>query len=303
MQAFISHNTCDSEFAEEIGSYLRDTGIDVWLDSWAVGAGDSIVQSVNRGLELSDVVVVLLSQRSVGSKWVEKEWNAKFSNDLESGKNTVITVCIEPPDSFRIPALLKDKKYIQILPDNRNRGLLLLAAAILKTGMPVSADLFRAFLLGFYAVQLAGLSVLYKNTGNYARMKQELYSVIAALGLRDLDQCETSFSIGSLELLHDAVKPLGTLAESAYTLGYSDMSIINAFERDDLSSQERSYVLSRLLGQIEQSLLLLSLHHWFVDYKRVVNDSLAGSNVSSPRCRIEQFRPKMVHDLRLCGAH
>lgn len=302
IRAFISHKSEDSQVAEEIGSYLREKGIDVWLDTWRIGYADSIVQSVNRGLESSDVMVVLLSQKSIESRWVEKEWNAKFSDELRTGKNIVIPVCIELPENLRIPALLRDKKYISILPNNWKNGLLRLAATILKASMPVGVDLPRVFLLGYYAIQLASLSVLHKNTANYATMKRELERMISDLGLRNLGCWETNYSLQSLELFLDGVKPFGALAEAAYMLGYSDMSLIYTIERDDLSDQARQEVLGKLLDQIEESLTLLSLHQWFVDYKRVVNDVLNGETAQRARSRIEGFRPNLFKDLKLCGA-
>lgn len=297
----MSYKSEDSQVAEEIGSYLREKGIDVWLDTWRIGYADSIVQSVNRGLESSAVMVVLLSQKSIESRWVEKEWNAKFSDELRTGKNIVIPVCIELPENLRIPALLRDKKYIAILPNNWKDGLLRLAATILKAAMPIGVDLCRVFLLGYYTIQVASLSVLYKNTANYATVKRELERLISDLGLRNLGCWETNYSIQSLGLFLDGVKPFGALAEASYTLGCSDMSLVNTLERDDLSDQVRQALLGKLLDQIEEDLTLLSLHQWLVDYRRVVNDVLNGETAHRAKSRIEGFRQNLLKDLKLCG--
>lgn len=298
--AFVSHKSDDLDTAEDIASYLRGKGIDVWLDTWRIAPGDSIVQAVDRGLQASDVMVVLLSRRSVESKWVQKEWSAKFGDELKAGRNVIIPVCLESPKCIRIPPLLSDRRYIWLQDDDPDGRLLVLAAAILKSSMPVRLDLVRVFLLGFYAIQLANLSQAHKNTENYAIMERELGQVVEDLCLAGIGDWQSGYSLDSVGLFLEAVEQLGALAVAAYTLGYSDMSLINVIQRDDLPDAQQRDVIAKVLCQIEESLTLLSLHHWFVDYRQVVRDFLDGGDPHSSRHRIETFRPGMIRDLQSC---
>ncbi len=71
-------------------------------------AGDSIVAGVSQGLKDTDYLVVVLSQASVKSKWVEAELNAALMNELSGKGTTVLPVLKETCD---IPPLLKDRVY------------------------------------------------------------------------------------------------------------------------------------------------------------------------------------------------
>lgn len=130
-------------------------------------------------------------------------------------------------------------------------------------------------------------------------MQRELGRMIHELHLQELGNWEADCSLRSLlELFCDAVKSLGALAEAAYTLGYSDMSLIYGIGRTDLSGPQRRELLSKLLDQIEESLTLLSLQQWFVDYKRVVDDVFEGMDPQSAKYRVENFRQRLLKDLK-----
>lgn len=105
---FISHSSIDKEFARELSKNLIELGHEIWLDEWKIKVGESIIEEVQKGLEDSDIMVVVLSQSSVQSSWVEREWKAKFWQEMESKKTIILPVLIE---DCVIPTLLKDKKY------------------------------------------------------------------------------------------------------------------------------------------------------------------------------------------------
>jgi hypothetical protein len=62
-------------------------------------------------------VLVILSKHSIDSKWVEREWEAKYWDEVQSGEVKVIPVLLEECD---IPQLLKTKKYANFVSDYAN---------------------------------------------------------------------------------------------------------------------------------------------------------------------------------------
>jgi len=105
---FISHSSKDKQFALQLASDLKELGHQPWLDEWEIKVGECIVSNVQRGLEECEYVIVVLSENSVKSNWVENEWKAKYWDEVETGKIMVLPVLIS---NCTIPSLLKTKRY------------------------------------------------------------------------------------------------------------------------------------------------------------------------------------------------
>jgi hypothetical protein len=50
-----------------------------------IRVGESIPTKINQGIEQSDVLIVVLSEHAVASHWVEREWQAKYWREVDSG--------------------------------------------------------------------------------------------------------------------------------------------------------------------------------------------------------------------------
>lgn len=105
---FISHSSSNVKDATRIAEELNRLGHEVWLDEWKIKVGDSIVQKINKGLEECNFIVLLLSEHSISSKWVEKEWSSAYKDEIESGKVVLLPALLE---DCTIPAIIRDKKY------------------------------------------------------------------------------------------------------------------------------------------------------------------------------------------------
>ena len=116
---FISHSSKDKQFAIWLGTDLKASGHTPWFDEWDICVGESIPEKVSHGLSSADFVVVVLSQNSIKSKWVEREWHAKYWSEIEKNQTIVLPILIEDCD---IPELLKTKKYADFR-SNYNDGL------------------------------------------------------------------------------------------------------------------------------------------------------------------------------------
>jgi len=107
VKVFLCHSSKDKTFVRELARRLKSASVDVWLDEWEIGIGDSIVQKINSAIGASDYMLVVLSQASVGSKWVKDELSTAIVKTIEKGAY-ILPVLIE---ECNIPELLRHRRY------------------------------------------------------------------------------------------------------------------------------------------------------------------------------------------------
>jgi hypothetical protein len=113
-QVFVSHAQADRKVALQVANALRDVGLRVWVDTWELQVGDSITQRIDQNIASGDILLVLLSQSAVASKWVLKEFSAALSGELRDRAITVVPALIEDCD---IPPLLADRQFLDLRQD------------------------------------------------------------------------------------------------------------------------------------------------------------------------------------------
>ncbi|WP_312721899.1 toll/interleukin-1 receptor domain-containing protein, partial [Escherichia sp. AM3] len=69
---------------------LEANGYAPWLDEWDIKVGESIPERISDGLEEADFVIVILSGNAVSSKWVEREWQTKYWNEIQYNRIHVL---------------------------------------------------------------------------------------------------------------------------------------------------------------------------------------------------------------------
>lgn len=116
---FISYSSLDNIFAQNLANALRKENITVWLDKWDIPFGADITSSIQEGLSNSSFMLVILSQNSMRSKWVEVEWTTKFGEEIQKREISVIPTILGSLQETEIPLLLRGKKRIN-LADNFN---------------------------------------------------------------------------------------------------------------------------------------------------------------------------------------
>lgn len=77
---FLSYSTKDHHFAELISIKLAEVGIDVWRDQSSLRAGTDWRNGIERGISMSDAVIVALSENSAESSYVTFEWAYALGN-------------------------------------------------------------------------------------------------------------------------------------------------------------------------------------------------------------------------------
>lgn len=113
-QVFVSFAQADKEVARQVAEALQSAGLRVWINAWELATGDSIAQRIEQTVASSDILLVLLSPRSVNSRWVQSELSAALSGELRDRAITVIPALIEDCD---IPPSLADRVFLDLRSD------------------------------------------------------------------------------------------------------------------------------------------------------------------------------------------
>jgi hypothetical protein len=111
MQIFISYSRIDKEFALQLAQFLHAYEVTVWLDLSSIPHGANWDMEVQRGLDTSDYMLVLLSPDSVASGNVADEWNY-----FASKEKPILPLLIRPCE---VPFRLMRRQRVDFTGDQR----------------------------------------------------------------------------------------------------------------------------------------------------------------------------------------
>lgn len=133
-RVFISYARADAPFATRLANSLLKQNFDVWLDLYRLSPGRSWARQIGEALDACQVMVVVLSPRSVASENVEDEWNYY----LDQRKQTVC-VRVEP---CKVPYRLSKLQYVDFHESDYDQALARIAATLntLGGGDPTSGS-------------------------------------------------------------------------------------------------------------------------------------------------------------------
>lgn len=86
---FISHSSKDQEFAERLHADLQSRGVRCWFAPEDLKIGDKLRPAFDEAIRVHDKLMVVLSEQSVKSPWVEKEVETAFEKE-QTQKRTVL---------------------------------------------------------------------------------------------------------------------------------------------------------------------------------------------------------------------
>lgn len=111
---FISYRTVDHLVAERLAVALRSRGHVVWLDTWNIAIGDSIVERVNKGLLTSAYLLLCYSDSGSMSPWISREWMSVLARQLDGAHIRLLPVRLT---GGAPPPILADLKYADLVSD------------------------------------------------------------------------------------------------------------------------------------------------------------------------------------------
>lgn len=128
MPVFISYSHADELIVNELAAHLVKNNANVWVDTWELNVGDSILNRVQDALVDSSALLVILSKSSVESEWCKKELSAGLMRELHEKRVVVLPVIVE---DCEIPLFLREKMYADLRKDF-DQGLHSILSAIAK---------------------------------------------------------------------------------------------------------------------------------------------------------------------------
>ncbi|MCU1613206.1 MAG: Toll-Interleukin receptor [Frankiales bacterium] len=105
-RAFISYASDDKQrFVLEFASHLLTNGVQVWLDKWELGGGDSLPQRIfDRGIGQSDAVLCVLSDVALAKPWVREEFDVAVVRRI-AGKTRLIPILLD--NDLNVPVAIE----------------------------------------------------------------------------------------------------------------------------------------------------------------------------------------------------
>lgn len=128
MPVFISYSHSDELIVNKLAAHLVKNNANVWVDTWELNVGDSIINRVQEAIQESSALLVVLSKASVQSEWCKKELSAGLMRELDEKRVVVLPVLLE---DCKIPVFLQEKMYADFRT-NFDRGLHGVLEAIAK---------------------------------------------------------------------------------------------------------------------------------------------------------------------------
>lgn len=103
---FLSHASSDKSLVRDLATRVERT-MNVWLDEKDIVVGDSISEKIDEGLQSCDALILCLSQNSLKSSWVRREYDYALHKKIK-----VLPIRL---DDCSPPPTLTGTKYIDFL--------------------------------------------------------------------------------------------------------------------------------------------------------------------------------------------
>ncbi|HEY3361485.1 MAG TPA: TIR domain-containing protein [Methanosarcina sp.] len=139
--AFLSYSSKDKTIVHALAECLKQDGLRVWLDEWAIQPGDLIPLKIHEGLEKSHILLMCMSPAYFESEWGLMEYNILIFRDPRNKERRLIPLliadCIRPdfiaPIAYidwRIPSNKAYRKILALCQEKqgeeaKNYGILL----------------------------------------------------------------------------------------------------------------------------------------------------------------------------------
>jgi hypothetical protein len=92
---FISYSSKDEEFAERLHADLQSEGVRCWFAPEDLKIGEKFRVRIDESIRLYDKLLLVLSENSVASQWVEKEVETAFEKEEEQKKIVLFPVRLD----------------------------------------------------------------------------------------------------------------------------------------------------------------------------------------------------------------
>jgi hypothetical protein len=113
LRVFISHSVQDAAVVTKVVAFLREAGYAPWTATDELLPGDDIRQRISEAIAAADAFIVVFSEKSIKSPWVEYETQAAIVREVD--RRTVVVPIVL--DDVMPPVFLLDRLFLRL---NRN---------------------------------------------------------------------------------------------------------------------------------------------------------------------------------------
>ena len=112
---FISYSSKDQDFAERIHADLQNNGVRCWFAPHDMPIGGKILDEIDVAIRLRDKVLLILSEHSIRSDWVEDEVTKGFAEERRREQTVLFPLriddaVIETSEAWAVK--LRDQRHI-----------------------------------------------------------------------------------------------------------------------------------------------------------------------------------------------
>jgi hypothetical protein len=112
---FVSHSSEDKPWVLRLVADLARYGVSVWLDENEIRPGTSIVSALERGIEVSNAMILVVSPEAMASGWVREEYDRAIT--LAQGREFPIIAAILR--QAKPPGFLQSRRWVAFLDPAR----------------------------------------------------------------------------------------------------------------------------------------------------------------------------------------
>jgi hypothetical protein len=92
---FLSYSTKDQDFAQHLATDLETIGVRCWFAPKDLKMGDKFRSSFDEAIDVHDKLLILLSENSLNSIWVEKEVETAYEKERQKCTTVLLPICLD----------------------------------------------------------------------------------------------------------------------------------------------------------------------------------------------------------------
>ena len=92
---FISYSSQNQDFAQRLHNDLQESGVRCWFAPEKMKIGDRIRYAIDQAIHLQDQLLLILSQHSVKSPWVEQEVETALEKERQEDRTVLLPIRID----------------------------------------------------------------------------------------------------------------------------------------------------------------------------------------------------------------
>jgi uncharacterized protein YjbI with pentapeptide repeats len=92
---FISYSAKDDDFAKRIHADLQNSGVRCWFSPHDMPIGGKLLDEIDAAIRLRDKVLLILSDHSINSDWVEDEVTKAFEEERKRGQLVLFPIRLD----------------------------------------------------------------------------------------------------------------------------------------------------------------------------------------------------------------